>query len=740
MKRYTGLIRIGGLPCKTPSPDHSAVFVCGQRHRSWLGSVLLFTLWLILFGFSSVTLANPVATPHVRAQLISEATAVQANQSFWVALHLNMRDGWHTYWRNPGDSGLATTIEWKLPAGFVASDIYWPYPEAIAMGPLVNYGYHGDVYLLVQLTPPATLKNREKLTLTADADWLVCEENCIPEQATLTLTLPVTSDAPRLDDRWKTGFIEARQALPKPNPWQASFSLTSDQLTLTLDALNFPSERLKKARFFPKQDGIIENAAAQTLTISDDQISLATTRGAQRNVPLSRLQGVLVLQEDLTGTTATQALEIDASATTAAANTPPTPFGYALILALLGGMVLNLMPCVFPVLSVKVLHFAHQAHNAPTAVRWHGVVFTTGVLVSFALIAGLLLLLRAGGAQIGWGFQLQSPFFVTTLAYLLFILGLSLSGALTLGARLMDLGSGWATRSDYMGTFATGGLATLVATPCTAPFMGTALGYALTQPWPTALAVFQALGFGFALPYLVLSFKPSLLRFLPKPGPWMARFKEFLAFPLYATAAWLIWVLSQQTGPTGVAVALTGLILIALAIWLLGTTAAVSRRWRLLGRLSAVAALISALALAQLPQAITPDSLPQTAMSNPKAGDWELFSPQRLAELRAGNQPVFVNFTAAWCITCLVNERVALSSPRVKAGLAEAGITYLKADWTNHDPAITTMLASFGRSGVPLYVLYPPAQQGTEPIVLPQILTESLVLKAIKSLENTDPS
>lgn len=693
----------------------------------------------VLLAVFSSAFANPVSTPHVRAQLISEVTAVQAGHPFWVALHLNMRDGWHTYWRNPGDSGLATAIEWELPSGFEASAIHWPYPEAIPMGPLMNYGYHGDVYLLVQLTPPASLENRVNLTFTAHVDWLVCEENCIPEEATLTFTLPLTRDTPPSDDRWEAAFAKARRTLPKPSPWDSSFSLTPEELTLHIDVADFPTQYIKEMRFFPARDGLIENAAAQNLTINDHEILLSTARGTQRNAPLSQLQGVLVVEENVGDGAAIQALQVNASPIAVVAQTPATPLAYALLLALAGGIVLNLMPCVFPVLSIKVLHFAHQAHNAPAAIRRHGLLFTAGVLVSFALLAVLLLLLRSGGAQIGWGFQLQSPFFVTVLAYLLFVLGLSLSGALTFGASWMNLGGGWTNRSDYLGTFASGGLATLVATPCTAPFMGTALGFALTQSWLTALLVFQALGLGFALPYLILSFKPSLLRFLPKPGPWMERLKEFLAFPLYATTAWLIWVLSQQSGPSGVAVALAGLILIALALWLLRTAAAANRRWRVVGRVSAAAAMLSALFLAQLSGAMTPPSPPQAAAANARAAAWEPFSPQRLQELKASNQPVFVNFTAAWCITCLVNERVALSSPRVQASFAAAGIAYLKADWTNHDPAITAMLTAFGRSGVPLYVLYPPAQQGAAPIVLPQILTESIVLDAIDDLANTGP-
>lgn len=714
------------------------------RIRSAYSSLYLSFLFIsLLVGLSFPAFANPVATENVQARLISEVTAVQAGQPFWVALHLKMRDGWHTYWRNPGDSGLATRIKWTLPTGFQASDIHWPFPEPISVGPLMNYGYHGDVYLLVQLTPPqGGLENQENLTFKADADWLVCEENCIPENATLNLTLPIANGKPPLDDRWQSVFTKARQALPKPSPWQTRFSYDSDQLKLYLDIPQGGSNS-PTIRFFPFQDGVIENAAQQTLATNQDKTIVSLQPSTQTDATLLRLQGVLVVQEQLDGGSVTQGFTVNAppiavQPTSGASSVSNTSLVYAILLAVMGGVILNLMPCVFPVLSIKALHFAQLAHDNPWVVRRHGLVFSAGVLVSFACIAGLLLGLRTGGAQIGWGFQLQSPLFITLLAYLLFVLALSLSGLLTIGNSLTNIGQSLTNRSGYSGVFATGVLATLVATPCTAPFMGTALGFALTQPWPVALIIFQALGIGFALPYLALSFQPSLLRFLPKPGPWMERFKEFLAFPLYGTVAWLVWVISQQTGSNGVAAVLAGLVFIAFAAWLIKVISTGALGWRLLGQLGVLSVIIAALAIATLP---TPKaSLPsQPSSSNTTATAWEPFSKARFNALRAADRPVFVNFTAAWCITCLVNERVALSSPRVKANLEAQGITYLKADWTNRDPDITEMLASFERSGVPLYVLYPP-QQSSSPIVLPQILTESLVLKAIKGLQDSDPS
>jgi len=705
-------------------PENVTLGLTGFRPLSWLAVILLAGL---LQAFPAG--ANPVQTPHVQAHLVSEVVAVRPGQPFWVALRLNMRDGWHTYWRNPGDSGLATTIDWTLPEGFTASEIHWPYPERIPVGPLMNFGYHGEVWLLVQIQSSATLTEAESLTLQAHAQWLVCEEDCIPEEGVLRLTLPVGVESAPLDPRWSEGFAATRRALPQPNPWPASFHVTADALTLELNA--GPSAgNIVDLTFFPAEDGDIDHAAPQTVQRDGSTVRLTAARGAGSALP-EPLTGVFVLQERLDdGEPAVHAFTLAASLAE-----PATPLAYpvlaeSLLLALLGGVLLNLMPCVFPVLSLKALGLARHAHESPGVVRAHGLAYTAGVLVCFALVAGALIALRAAGEQIGWGFQLQSPMFVALLAYFMFALALSLSGVFEIGGRLMGVGGHWADRPGYSGSFATGALAVVVATPCTAPFMGAALGFALTQPWSISLTVFLALGLGLALPYLLLSFSPALLRFLPRPGPWLERGKQLLAFPLYATAAWLVWVLSQQAGPDGVAAALAGMILIAFAIWLAQTVRAAGRGWRLTGRVGAAVALVLALGLTRLPNT---DLEPAHAAASPSSAvAWEPFSPARLAELQAAGRPVFVNFTAAWCITCLVNERVALSSARVAMELANREIVALKADWTHRDPVITTALAAFGRGGVPLYLLYSP--QAAEPVILPQILTEALVLQNLQTL------
>jgi thiol:disulfide interchange protein DsbD len=407
----------------------------------------------------------------------------------------------------------------------------------------------------------------------------------------------------------------------------------------------------------------------------------------------------------------------------------------AIALAFAGGLVLNLMPCVLPVLSVKALGLVQHASGRPSALRAHGLAYAAGVLGSFAIVAGALIALRTGGEQVGWGFQLQSPAFVTLLAWLFFAVALSFSGAIVVSGRFAGAGQALAARSGYVGSFAAGALATVAATPCTAPFMGAAVGFAVTQPWAIALLVFEALGLGLAAPYLLLSFVPAWSRFLPKPGAWMTRLKQLLAFPLYASVAWLVWVVSQQAGPHGVGAALAGLVLIAFASWLHGALGGVRAIWRRTATW-AVAALLPVLIVGIV--ALGPLGA-GTQSPEPEATvgglGWEPFSPERLDALRASGKPVFVNVTAAWCVTCLVNERVALRSAAVADAFAKKGVVALRADWTNRDPAISRMLGSLGRNGVPLYVLYPSgARAGAPPSLLPQILTEGAVIDALDKL------
>ena len=670
----------------------------------------------------------PPGPPKVTVTLLGEVDGIEPGAAFWVGLRQRIAPGWHTYWTNPGDSGEPPTLDWKLPAGWTAGPLVFPHPERVPVPPLMTYGYTGEVVLLTRLTPPPGLAPGAAVTLRGRAAWLVCEKICIPEEADVALTLPVVSGKPRPGGG--APLIErARQAVPAPSPWPASLSATGETVTIQVAAPRLMADRIAEVWFFPDRWGVIDHAGRQEVAIGKDGITLRAPRGDLPDGAGADLDGVLVVREKLDQGLVSQAFAVRAVAVRAGSG-PSLSLWTAMGLALAGGLILNLMPCVLPVLSMKALALVGHADASRAVLRRHGLAYTAGVLASFAALAGVLLALRAGGAQIGWGFQLQSPLVVTALAYVLFALGLSLSGLLVIGGRLTGVGQDLAKRPGYGGSFFTGALATVAATPCTAPFMGVAVGYALAQPAPVALAVFEALGLGLALPFLALSFVPAWRRLLPRPGPWMARLAQALAFPLYASVAWLIWVLSRQVGPDGVALALGGLLLIGFAAWLRHVTRGATPRWRRATAAIALAGVATAVALAPLAAA----SPPVSSAAEPAGARSEPFSPRRLAELREQGKPVFVNFTAAWCITCLVNERVALSSPVVAEAFARRGVVYLKADWTSRSAEIATVLDSFGRSGVPLYAFYP-ARKGrapaAEPDLLPQILSEAAIIEAI---------
>lgn len=680
----------------------------------------LLALGLLLLAVPAQ--ANTVRTPHLSAELVSETQTVQPGQPFWVALHFRLEPGWHTYWKNPGDSGEAPRIRWQLPPGFSAGDIHWPYPQRLPLDPLVNYGYAGEAWLLVPVTPLAELST-PRVSLGAEADWLVCKEECIPESGAFRLELPVSDAAPAPSSQ-AAALDAARRRVPQPLDG-ATVAVRGDGLELRLA---LPAEGIRAAWFFPDEYGMVEHAAPQTLARTGDGLTLGLRRGElPRGKAPDRLTGVVVLTQAQAGGAAVEAFSIAAMPASATATEERGGgLALALLLALGGGLLLNIMPCVFPVLSLKALHLARHGGGPDAEARVGGLVFTAGVLASFLVLAGVLLALRAGGEAVGWGFQLQSAPFVLALAWLVFALGLMLSGVWSFGGGFMGVGQGLAGRHGHAGAFFTGVLAVVVATPCTAPFMGAALGYALTRPAPHALAIFLALGLGLAAPWLVLSFVPAARRLLPRPGPWMERFKQFLAFPMYATAAWLVWVLAGQTDAAGLAVALGGMVLIGLVAWVWQLTRASTGVWRMAG---GALALVGAAGLGLLAVGLPSPDTPAGARNDQH---WEAYSEARLSALRADGQPVLLNFTAAWCITCQVNERLALGTERARAALARAGVAAMKADWTRRDPAITRLLETHGRAGVPMTLLYP--RGGGAPEVLPAVLTEALVLERIAAL------
>ena len=679
----------------------------------------------LLLALPFVQAGAQEASDLVKVELLAEPAAITPGEPFQVGIRLTMKEHWHTYWRNPGDSGEPTTVDWKLPEGFSASGLEWPAPSLIKLGPVTSFGYEGEAVLLARITPPRDLKPGSDVTLKAEVAFLVCEKVCIPGEANVSLPLSVSASG-------GTGpnakiFDAARGALPQPSPWTASFDAGPNTITLDLAEADLRRDNVRSATFFPYDNTLIVNSAPQILGAAGEGTRIAIERGQiSQNLP-QRLDGVLVVEEDIGGQPVRHAFAVEATSAPIAAQ--GINLLQAALLALLAGVILNLMPCVFPVLSIKILHLTQHASESVARIRLHGIAYTAGILGSFAVLAGALYALRAGGAEIGWGFQLQSPAMVAALAFVLFAFGLSLSGILTIGTSLTRVGgSRLLQKTGLSGSFFAGMLATVVATPCTAPFMGASIGYALTQPFIVGLVVFLALGLGLALPFLVLAFVPGLQRLLPRPGRWMETLKQFLAFPLYATAAWLIWVLSFQVGPAGLIAALAGLVLIGFAAWAYGLVQGQGGRSALAFRGLATAAVIAVVAIAAtIRSGHSPET---TAQASGEAGH-EAFTQAKLDTLLASGRPVFVNMTAAWCITCLVNERTALSTESVRAALSGKNVAYLKGDWTNRNPEITRLLERFGRSGVPLYVLY---RNGREPVVLPQILTPSLVLENIAQL------
>jgi thiol:disulfide interchange protein len=720
--------------------------------------------WLLCLSLISPAVyplsGNVVASDNVKARLISETDAIAPGQSIWVALEFTIRDGWHTYWRNPGDSGQATKLVWTLPAGLTAGDIVWPAPHRFEIPPLVNYGYAKHVLHLVKITAAGDLKAGAPLALAAKASWLVCSDVCIPESADLQLQLPVKPAGGAVDAGVAPLFAAARGELPNAQPAATSAKIQGGQLVLTLGKeWGATLSQVRSLAFYPYEEGSIEYAAPQTLSHRQDAAELAMKIGYQPPQGAS-IHGVLLATEQSGADAVTVPIEISASLT-GAAGTPPGaaasgapaalrfPKGAAgleksdtpelpvlVLLAILGGLILNLMPCVFPVLSIKAIGLVEQAKKHPAAVRTKGLVFAAGVVSSMLALAAVLLALRAGGEKIGWGFQLQSPLFVTLMIYLLLAVGLNLSGVFEVGGGLAGVGDGLTQGDSYRASFFTGVLTTLVATPCTAPFMAAAVGAALTQSPFIALVIFAALGVGLALPYLLLSFAPWMRRALPKPGAWMDTLKQIFAFPMYASAAWLLWVLAQQTSSIGLGAALAGAILVALAAWSYQKSKGSSMGGRAAALITALGAVLLAIVLPVRFADVAAAASPGAAA--PSADAWQPYDAAKVAELNAQGRPLLVNFTASWCLTCLVNERNAFADAAVQQVFRGKGVTLMKGDWTNRDPAITQALADFGRAGVPLYVVYNSKPGSTAPVVLPQLLTASIVQSAFAGLPDRD--
>ncbi|HZC17925.1 MAG TPA: protein-disulfide reductase DsbD domain-containing protein [Caulobacteraceae bacterium] len=681
----------------------------------------------LFFVAPTLAAAAPVRAGHLTAEIVADHAAIAPGGTIRVALRQTIDAGWHTYWRNPGDSGEATTLNWTLPAGWKTGAIVWPTPQQLRIGPLMDYGYTGEVLLPVNLTAPADARPGQTVTLKTHAAFLVCQDVCVPEDADLSLDLPVVVSNPPGDPHWGPRIAATLAAAPRPSPaLKAAMTPGAATVKLSIAGARLKGADLAGAYFYPYDGDAIDAAQPQAIERGPDGLTLSLIPGSafKTGKPPASLTGVLALKSGAFEVTAPPGPPLPDASGLGPPGAPAGlgPLAIAMGLAFLGGLILNLMPCVFPVLAMKAASLARHAHE-PNAARIQGLAYLAGVVATFLALAGALIAARAAGQAVGWGFQLQSPAILAGLTLVMLLVALNLSGVFEAGTSL-QAAAGQAEAADRggaLGAAFTGVLAVAVAAPCTAPFMGAAVGFALTQGPAIALGVFLALALGMAAPFVVLAFAPALLARMPRPGAWMEGLKKALAFPMYATAAWLTWVYAQSAGQTRLASLFAAAVLTGLAAWLYGA----GQRARIAGARSVPALAASGLAIAlALSAAFWP------AAPTPAALASQPFSPDRLAELRAEHRPVFVNFTAAWCVTCQVNDRVALSGGKAADAFAKAGVVYLVGDWTDRDATIEQALAAHGRAGVPLYLMYP--ANGGEAQVLPQILTEGIVVDAAK--------
>lgn len=665
---------------------------------------------------------GPVKAQHLTAELTLLRPQVAAGGNVEAGLVLTMEDGWHVYWVNAGDSGEPPTIKWTLPKGITAGSLRFPPPSRLPLGPLMDYGYEGQVAYPFQLTAtPSTAPG--KVHLDAHVTWLVCASQCFPGKAHLGLDVTVVpaAQAASLPEPALVGTLgEAIKKLPQPLPAAMSASALGDanSIGLTLHT----GKRESNAEFYPLDPGQIDNPAPEGVEPLPDGVRVVLKRSTDTPALPTTLHGVLKFSE-AESYDVTVPVKPGAVPPVAAGSNGPAaagaPVGVTVLgelgLAFLGGLVLNLMPCVFPVLFLKGLGLVHSSSEEKRRQRLHGLVYTLGILVSFWVVVGALLILRAGGRQVGWGFQMQSPGFVAVLASLVFFLGLSLAGQFEIGLSLTSAGGELAQKQGFAGSFFTGVLATVVATPCMGPLLGAAVGFALSQPMAVTFLVFTMLALGLALPYLVLTFQPQWTRLLPKPGAWMETLKQLTAVPLFATAVWLTWVYGQlfpNNGVDRIADLLFCFLILAIAGWALGKYPA---RWG--SAVAAVLLIVVALALPLRPKPV-------------EAQAWQPWSPETFATARSSGDPIFIDFTAAWCLSCKVNEAAVLRSSEIEQKLAKGHFKLLKADWTQYDPKITAELASVHRSGVPTYVIFP-AGKDSNADVLPELLTKDIVSQAI---------
>ena len=705
----------------------------------------------------------------IQTKLLTEEESIQPGRPFWLGVELDVANGWHTYWKNPGDLGLASKLEWVLPEGFTVDPVQWPYPERFETNEFVNFGYQGKVLLLTRLTPPMNLAEVEDLTIGVNVHWFACKAQCLPGLDEVSITLPVKTSPPILNKQTANDFSLARAKLPN-KLWNISAQSLKGGFALHLTPSNMENVSLSDVYFYPDQAGIIDSHAPQELMVDSSRYTLhIKNHNDQGSSESPYITGVLVSSNGWDGSGNEGAMEINTPLLTEAVSTygvpqatpkgkiSPVPnkndskifggapldlealppYSHLLFFAFLGGLILNLMPCVFPVISLKVLHCLGLSGQSRLQLFLHGIFFTGGVLISFLTLGLLLFTLKMGGANIGWGFQLQEPLFVASLAVFFFLCSLSLFEVFTIGLFSVSTDPHKQSRSAYIGSLLSGILATVVATPCIGPFLGPTLGIALTMPPLQGLIILTFIGLGMSAPYLFFAVFPSAIKLLPKPGAWMLVFKQVMGFFMMAASIWLIWVLGAQTDNNSVFFLLLSLLFMGISMWLYGSSGSLfkSRFSKTISMSVAILFFTGGILLvveaankkAPAPEKSIPDQYEQVEKKM-----WAPFSPERLEVLLSQGKPVFIDFTAKWCLICQGN-KVALYSKKITEEFSNRDVVTLTADWTMQDPIISKELEKFGRSGVPLYLLYS-GDPSERPHILPQLLTKDIIIEYLDKI------
>ena len=672
-------------------------------------SIKLFLLICASLISTQALTDNIVDASDSRIEILTESTSITPGDELLIGFKFTLNPGWHTYWENPGDAGEGASIKWNLPNDVSASEILWPGPQRIPVEPLMTFGYEDEVVLLTKIyTSEATIV---PLNLNALVSWYTCKEICIPQEAEVSIPIKLGNKTP------SASKVILDQTLEEvPIQFEGTYRVQRQEDSYILQGQLENQDQYDSIYFFPKDYGLTDYTEDQFYEINKDSFSLQI-KAAEIEIENRTFEGVIAINKG----EAVSFIEINYPLKAKPISQEFNIFTL-IFFAFLGGLILNIMPCVFPILSIKILRFVEQSGDSTYKTIQQGLLFSLGVIVSFLAIAALLVSLKSGGESIGWGYQLQSPIVVSLLVYLFVVLGYIFMSNMVLGTSLARLSSISLGKGDSIESFLTGVLAVIVASPCTAPFMGSAIGFALLQPSFYSVLIFLGLGIGFSLPYLVLSAKPSLLSFLPKPGQWMETFKQFMAFPMWASALWLLWVLSSQVNNQEVIQVLLGALLIIIGLWLVEKNNSKTNWIRWIVRLPFILLLIFSLWL--IPTSYNDlDESKQNQLA---------YSPQLLEDLREENALVFLNFTADWCITCKVNESVALKTSKVRKLLTDKDITYIEADWTRKDPVISSALEEYGRTGLPLYLLFP--SKG-DPLILPEILTEDILLSYLNEVQ-----